>query len=1578
MSNKNTVLKCSGNDEAKCVSKMKINEIASREDVPVRHNISLEKQLAALQIDGRIPKKNRKRAEKLLEIVAKNKVKLRQSGRDDKRSAKESLRDFKATSIMEDVGKAFSNLDAKVTVDLMLFAVGVYEANSGRQLLLAFVHLIRSVFSDSVKEIVQFIETFMKDDDSFQATSSFSENYLRISDRFICYFNSVRAGEKLDQLASATCFIHFAEMVRTMSIRFIFNCFGLTRHMEKDFGFVLGALPKPTFDPVELVTAMTKMFMELIVGFDRWMRGGMFFAYKFGGSLAERVYRLETVEPVVDIKTTPFTVDGGNEQLICVVISEVMDCLDEATAMIVSDDKQASLVGSSLHKRLLLLRTKFIRYSQTFKMRVQPFGLLLDSAKGGVGKTFLSDMAFKVIFSTVGLEYKPGIVGIPVMGGKFQDNLFSFQKGILIDDPCQSRDITKDDAAFMMQVINTAPLMYNKASIDDKGTEFCYAIACVVTANNLLGIRDGRGKATKFLSEIGPLCRRMLAIEVTRNPVSNVSSEDDSFDAERFLDLVKRGVDTKFHHFVCLKYSSEQDCWFIQWETDSILEFQKNLAMEAKKHFKGAEKILNNKIGDACMNCNLLRQYCRCGFVKTSSVADALLEGIFFSYYLWYCTISAMLRMWWNSMKATYNFRNYLRQEPLNNLSVELCVLDASQKALFTLGLSCLHAVSSMYSIYSGNYAYSMPFFVHAYYLYNDGRVARYLKMKYLQLRYGDNGIMNLLMSEQAPTIAACAATASLILGALWGYKIWANNRRQVACSNGVTVSGDRENPRVDGSLIKPNKMSSLFSKACITSSLDQLLEMVSKCSLIVGVHSGSELFKARGFVIGDTIFTVAHMIPPHLRGGGELRFVFYHNFSMRDQILEPFTTKQYVVDPGRDLLCILVPLPTNLKLLRFFPSSEFTELDGYNGMTDRAYMITYNEDTKEPDCFGPVNYKNRIGLCPPYDGQYADVTGAYSEFYSESSPGHSGSLIVAQFGNYKGIVGMLIASSRVTSLCIQLTEGVIKDLRSKLNTPKGVTIEFDGETKNDLGANSILRYKSTNAITIGEIVPFRTVKTTATAAATSLGLHEVFCPILEQVSGCRYGQGLWQTKNYETGFYGPYHKALDEGVVLEESFQFPEYVFEQSCDLFLSRLHHRIEVVRKTYHPFSVDVAINGGGGLNIKSMDVNKAAGYPYSGLKEELLDMYIREDGKKLYTLRKDIEAEFLKTLAHLSDEHFEGSYVVRATVKNEVRKMTKWARVFYASPFVYFLISKMFLSPIFEYILDMDEISWCAIGVSATNPVSWSHLQKRIFKFDFVCEGDYQSFDVHHTFQAMRILIYRVMVPLAEMLGYSKEEILIVERLLIIFMHAVVVMQGNVFVSVSKNPSGCCGTTEINSILNLLYIITCFKILCPGAEFYDKVSGATYGDDVLFSVHPSVASRFNLVTIAPLMRSLNQILTDSKKSAVLQPFVDPKSATFVKRQFRIDLKSCYYLAPLDEVSLYRSLSYLIPSKSVSRVTQSLDIIRSANFEMFFHGEHQLDWFLQLVKPILSDYPEFRLRSYSELYEWWISGEGSSIWA
>lgn len=257
---------------------------------------------------------------------------------------------------------------------------------------------------------------------------------------------------------------------------------------------------------------------------------------------------------------------------------------------------------------------------------------------------------------------------------------------------------------------------------------------------------------------------------------------------------------------------------------------------------------------------------------------------------------------------------------------------------------------------------------------------------------------------------------------------------------------------------------------------------------------------------------------------------------------------------------------------------------------------------------------------------------------------------------------------------------------------------------------------------------------------------------------------------------------------------------------------------------------------------------------------------------------------------------------------------------------------------KLVIDNQFLFECSVGIS-TPSKDWDAAAKHLLAFGDgrLIAGDYAAFDQNMPADFI-LKAFSILVHIAERSGYTPTQLAVLRTIASEISHPVYESNGEFYIAHGSNPSGHQLTSIINSIVNALYLRTCYYQLYEGKPpglFSNHVHLLTFGDDNIMGVS-SEAGLFNHVTIAECMLACGLTYTTADKTPVVRPYITLAECTFLKRRFVYDSDYGVYVAPIEKNSIYKSLHAAVKSKSISVEQQCAATIDTALLEASFHGE------------------------------------------
>lgn len=333
--------------------------------------------------------------------------------------------------------------------------------------------------------------------------------------------------------------------------------------------------------------------------------------------------------------------------------------------------------------------------------------------------------------------------------------------------------------------------------------------------------------------------------------------------------------------------------------------------------------------------------------------------------------------------------------------------------------------------------------------------------------------------------------------------------------------------------------------------------------------------------------------------------------------------------------------------------------------------------------------------------------------------------------------------------------------------------------------------------------------------------------------------------------------------------------------------------------------------GTAEMPHLNMTSSSGYPESAQGKTPKSKLNDEDWKRIVKETDDLLEDLYNGIAPQT--------VFQTSFKDETREALKVLkpRVINCASTKLTLLFRRVLGPWMNMVHRNHNRLSTKVGINAHGD-DWRILFDKLCHIspDNIVELDYSGYEYNHPqvgFQIAADFIFALYLRSGFTLRDASAA-----RLLIRSCCGGFVIQNDILVYVWMLLSGLPITAELNSLLNEIYQMICFKKLTnkPLIEMRQLVVSAFYGDDLLHSVAPEIAELFNALTIQKFCRDFlsMEVTPATNKSGLMSKFVGILECSFLCRKFaprenRVD-------APLKIEVSTNSLQYYIP---VSHMTQ-----------------------------------------------------------
>jgi hypothetical protein len=380
--------------------------------------------------------------------------------------------------------------------------------------------------------------------------------------------------------------------------------------------------------------------------------------------------------------------------------------------------------------------------------------------------------------------------------------------------------------------------------------------------------------------------------------------------------------------------------------------------------------------------------------------------------------------------------------------------------------------------------------------------------------------------------------------------------------------------------------------------------------------------------------------------------------------------------------------------------------------------------------------------------------------------------------------------------------------------------------------------------------------------------------------------------------------------------------------------------------HPLDDYSTVNGIPGVQfIDAVNFNTSMGNPWCTTKKKFIHpspTEIKPDGQ-------DFEDEVWERVTKCHNQYQAGQRympVFQLHLKDEAVPVQKIidekTRGFSSGPVDYSLEVRKYLLP-FVRLVQKNKFVFESGPGTVCQSAQWQQIREYLVTFgeDKIVAGDYKQFDKGMLADFI-LSAYSVILEVCRSAGYSEEDLKVITGIAYDTAFPVTNFNGDLIEFFGSNPSGHPLTVIINGLVNALYMRYAFCVLNPSGEcceFKKFVHLITYGDDNIMGVSDETPW-FDHAAIAGVMKSIGITYTTSDKTDRVLTYVHIDEEQFLKRKWRFDSDVGFYVCPLDEESIFKSLTVWRPSSSVAPGYQMTDVVHSALYEYFYYGKEKFE--------------------------------------
>jgi hypothetical protein len=362
------------------------------------------------------------------------------------------------------------------------------------------------------------------------------------------------------------------------------------------------------------------------------------------------------------------------------------------------------------------------------------------------------------------------------------------------------------------------------------------------------------------------------------------------------------------------------------------------------------------------------------------------------------------------------------------------------------------------------------------------------------------------------------------------------------------------------------------------------------------------------------------------------------------------------------------------------------------------------------------------------------------------------------------------------------------------------------------------------------------------------------------------------------------------------------------------------------------------------INKINEHTSCGYGMKGKKDAIIDILYNATGHKVFRPKPILEQRFDEALYDL--RHMQRrNPVVKTSVKDEPVEVDgygmpiKESRLFFPFPAAEYMACKALFAGVVDALLCIPLISECMGGINTTRD-EWGQIYAHLAEYgtDTAIEGDYSKWDIRLSGQMIRAGGC-ALIHVAAHLGYPPEDINAMCTTISDLANTPIMYNGTLVYFDGWMKSGSYLTLILNSVCNSLLHRCAFFAHCyegtfgvTQADFRENVHLITMGDDSLATCKNGAFSQF---VMASYCERIGVKYTTGNKSIVTTAYSDLREATFCKRKFRYEPKIGQYLAPLDLLSIDKTL-YMYRQGDLNPIAYFVQAVRSALIEYSRHDE------------------------------------------
>jgi hypothetical protein len=441
--------------------------------------------------------------------------------------------------------------------------------------------------------------------------------------------------------------------------------------------------------------------------------------------------------------------------------------------------------------------------------------------------------------------------------------------------------------------------------------------------------------------------------------------------------------------------------------------------------------------------------------------------------------------------------------------------------------------------------------------------------------------------------------------------------------------------------------------------------------------------------------------------------------------------------------------------------------------------------------------------------------------------------------------------------------------------------------------------------------------------------------------------------------YVDPYYESIQHSCEIRNDINVAavEHVAKAFCEYMIEELEKGPKVDNLILNDYE---ALNGVPSLAyVDGMNLSTSTGFPDQCVKRECVISAPRDgypDGVWLNEYYQNMYDDIKKKYC----EYGTYNHVFTVCLKDEPVKSAKVGktRVFSCGMFAWNLLVRKYFLKLSALMHSNNFIFKTAVGVNCFSE-QWDNMYRYLFRDIDPNElravaGDFKKYDKKMSSIMIRYAYLMLLNLLTHYCDLTADDYKILYGIMHDSMFPILFIHGVFFRLFGSNVSGHVLTVDINSLVNVLYmmyvwIMVGYKV----KDFFIGVRMLAYGDDNVLCLHKSVLGHFNFLTIESVLAGIGVEYTTADKQEISELAIAINEVDFLKRQFYFDSDVNRYIAPLDKKSIVKMLLFRVHTNKIDVTEQIFQIVQSALMESSLHEEEWYNYILKWCKKIVVHY-------------------------